>query len=600
MEEAAMKGLSMRGLCAIALVGVVLGGCPGFTPYVPATENIAQEWVGLMLDAQEFSAPRPTVVARQLWLVSAGMYEAWSAYDDTATGYFTGHRLKVDASARTAANRAETLSHAAFALITHYYAALATQPEGSGGRAAYDALTAKMKLHGYLDAAGNAVPSDAQALGSIIAAIVLEYAATDGSNEANNYADTLGFEYVNPSLIVLEPGTNDVTYPDIWQSLVLPQGTEQRFLTPHWATVTSFALPPYRPDAPMIDPGPPPFLETDFDEFVDEFVDVIRFSAGLDPLAGPGVETVNVSPRVYGNNSLGANDGAGHPLNPITREPYPDMVLPKGDWLRCISEFWADGPRSETPPGHWGRFAIDVSSGTGMVSERAANKPKAADLEYDVKLFFTLFAAMHDTAVATWDLKEFYNFTRPISAIRYLAEAGMLPIEEGMIEIVGAGDPLAGAEGEHVGEYKIFAWLGPDAGCGWMRALEWIPYQAADFVTPAFPGYTSGHSGFSRAAAEILTRHTQDPFFPGGMASFAVDALRFEAGPSAPVTLAWATYYDASDEAGVSRLSGGIHVRADDFSGRIAGADVARRVYEKAQEYFDGRGVAVAKGFGEP
>lgn len=579
----------------VAVLGIALSGCPAFTPYQPATENIAQEWMTLMLDAQEYSPPRPTVVARQLWYVSAGMYEAWAAYDETATGYFTGHRLKADPADRTLANRAETLSHVAYALFVHYYAPLQAEPVGSDGRAVYDAFTAKMQSHGYLDTNGNIVPSDAQALGAAIADVVLDYAATDRSNEANNFADTSGFEYLNPSLAVLDAGTNGVTYPDIWQTLILSGGAEQRFLTPHWGQVKSFALPPHTFDAPMIDPGPPPFLATEHEEFVDEFVEVLRFSAGLDPIAGPGADAIDISPGVYGNNSLGANDGMGHPMNPVTREPYPEMILSRGDWLRCIAEFWADGPHSETPPGHWGRFAIDISRGEGMVSERAANKPQPADLEYDVKMFFMLFAAMHDTAIATWDLKEFYNYTRPISGIRYLAEAGMLPIEEGFIELVAEDDPLAGQQGEHVGEYKIFAWLGPDLGCGWMRALEWVPYQAAGFVTPSFPGYTSGHSGFSRAAAEILTRHTEDPFFPGGIGTHTIHALHFEAGPSAPVTLAWGTYYDASDEAGLSRLSGGIHVRADDFSGRIAGAEVARRVFEKAQDYFDGRGTAVGK-----
>ena len=90
-------------------------------------------------------------------------------------------------------------------------------------------------------------------------------------------------------------------------------------------------------------------------------------------------------------------------------------------------------------------------------------------------------------------------------------------------------------------------------------------------------------------------RFTGDPFFPGGLAQFVVDDLGFEEGPSQPVPLQWATYYDAADEAGLSRLSGGIHVPADDFDGRILGAIIGELAYEKAQDYFNGRGVAVAK-----
>jgi hypothetical protein len=46
-----------------------------------------------------------------------------------------------------------------------------------------------------------------------------------------------------------------------------------------------------------------------------------------------------------------------------------------------------------------------------------------------------------------------------------------------------------------------------------------MPYQLISFVTPPFPGYVSGHSTFSRTAAEILTQFTGTPFFPAVLAS---------------------------------------------------------------------------------
>jgi hypothetical protein len=51
--------------------------------------------------------------------------------------------------------------------------------------------------------------------------------------------------------------------------------------------------------------------------------------------------------------------------------------------------------------------------------------------------------------------------------------------------------------------------------------------------------------------------------------------------------LTWATYYDAADEAGISRLYGGIHPAADDFPGRIIGSQIGLLAYDKAQEYFE-------------
>jgi hypothetical protein len=54
------------------------------------------------------------------------------------------------------------------------------------------------------------------------------------------------------------------------------------------------------------------------------------------------------------------------------------------------------------------------------------------------------------------------------------------------------------------------------------------------------------------------------------------------------VRLQWATYFDASDEAGQSRLWGSIHIAPDDFGGRRVGARVGLRATELAAKYFDG------------
>lgn len=120
-----------------------------------------------------------------------------------------------------------------------------------------------------------------------------------------------------------------------------------------------------------------------------------------------------------------------------------------------------------------------------------------------------------------------------------------------------------------------------------MVASEWVPYQSSTFVTPAFPGYVSGHSTFSRAAAVILTELTGDAYFPGGMYEHRVPAraLEFDEGPGEEVILQWATYYDAADEAGRSRIFGGIHIEADDFGGRRLGDSIGRLAWETMQPY---------------
>jgi hypothetical protein len=109
-------------------------------------------------------------------------------------------------------------------------------------------------------------------------------------------------------------------------------------------------------------------------------------------------------------------------------------------------------------------------------------------------------------------------------------------------------------------------------------------------VTPAFAGYVSGHSTFSRAAAEVMTAITGDPYFPGGLSEWTLEpgGLVTERGPSQAVTLQWATYYDAADHAGISRIFGGIHIAVDDFAGRRLGSQCGDEAWALAQRYFDG------------
>ena len=132
---------------------------------------------------------------------------------------------------------------------------------------------------------------------------------------------------------------------------------------------------------------------------------------------------------------------------------------------------------------------------------------------------------------------------------------------------------------------------------GWILGANWVPYQRETFVTPAFPGYISGHSTFSRAGAEVLTRFTGTPFFPGGLATYDYPAgagLTFEAGPAKDVQLQWATYYDAADQAGLSRLHGGIHISADDLTGRKMGAKVSNAAFDRFLQYYGATAVVVA------
>ena len=134
------------------------------------------------------------------------------------------------------------------------------------------------------------------------------------------------------------------------------------------------------------------------------------------------------------------------------------------------------------------------------------------------------------------------------------------------------------------------AWGGPYLGTQTIDGGTWQPYQAATFVTPAFPEYVSGHSAFSAAAAEVLKRFTGSDRL-GASYTQRAGTSRFEAGavPKSDVTLSWATFTEAADQAGLSRRYGGIHFQDGDLMGRMVGRQVGAQVWTKAQAYITGR-----------
>jgi len=319
---------------------------------------------------------------------------------------------------------------------------------------------------------------------------------------------------------------------------------------------------------------------------------------------------------VRGNAPLGTNDYAGHTLNPVTGQPYPANVVKRGDFARVLAEFWADGPTSETPPGHWNvvaNYASDGMEQAGTPLRIGGAGTEMDRLEWDVKLYFAMNGALHDAAVVAWGIKGYYDGPRPISMIRYMCGLGQssddtqpayhpqgIPLVPGLVELITAESSATGERHAHlaadIGKVALRCWLNaPEnpvnqyTGVGWILGTSWIPYQRPTFVTPPFAGFISGHSTFSRSAAEVLTRFTGSAFFPGGLGEFVAvqnQYLVFEDGPSETVDLQWATYYDAADQSGNSRIWGGIHVRSDDFTGRRLGAYLGASAFGWAGQYF--------------
>jgi len=572
--------------------------------------SVARRWDEALLDAIRRALPNPPVHARNLFHLSVAMWDAWAAYDATASGYVFKEKLH---AGDVSAARNEAISYAAYHVLTARFIKAVGADKSLGE---FDDLMDAL----CFPIASTATDGDSPAaVGNRIAKALLDSAKADGSNEANGYADP-DYRPVNPPLIVARPGIT-LSDPNRWQPLQIEHMVSQNGIAvtngvqqaigPHWGHVTPFALPAAGASGTPIDPGPPPRLgDPNTDAlYKSQAVEVLRDSALLD---ASNARPIDISPRTLGANGIGSNDGHGHPLNPVTGQPYAADTARQGDFYRALVEFWADGPASETPPGHWNVIANAASDQIAPNLRVGGSGPVVDRLQWDVKLYLALNGAVHDAAIAAWGLKGRYDGIRPISMIRYMASLGQssdpsgaaynkegLPLVPGLIELVTdtrIGSPMAGLAG-HEGEIAVRAWQGnpadpktQSAPVTWILGTSWIPYQLPTFVTPSFQGYISGHSTFSRAAAEVLTAITGSEYFPGGLSEWTVKrgSLRVEAGPSADIVLRWATYYDAADQAGQSRLYGGIHVQADDFTGRIVGSTCGKDAWALARRYYAG------------
>lgn len=620
-----------------------------------SSHSVARLWNEALLQSIREDFARPTVHARNLFHTSVLMWDAWSAYDAGAQPYMLGNTLHgftcsfngVPDPGDVQAAREKAISYAAYRLLRHRFA---QSPGMEAAFARYDILMNELGFDRTFESADYASGEPA-ALGNYLAQCMIDYGSADGANESELYANRF-YRPVNPPLAPPISGNPHILDMNRWQPLSfdvfvdqagqeIPLGTPE-FLGPEWGQVHPFSLTPgdltiherggfeywvYH------DPGPPPMLDVLTggglsDEYRWSHSLVAVWSSMLDPADGVRWD---ISPARIGNIPLsqfphdweghrdfynlfeGLDASQGRRINPHTGQPYYAQIVPRADYARVLAEFWADGPDSETPPGHWFTILNYVSDHPDLSKQYRGNGPVMNDLEWDVTSYFILGGTMHDAAVAAWGAKGWYDYIRPISAIRGMAEFGQssdpsqpryhpagIPLIPGYIELVGDADPLVGDNKENLYKIKVRGWRGPAyvfnpetdvGGVGWILADDWWPYQRPSFVTPPFAGYVSGHSTFSRAAAEAMTLLTGDEYFPGGMGEFVAaknEFLVFEDGPSEDVTLQWATYRDASDQTSLSRIWGGIHPPADDIPGRLMGREIGIDAFHFAERFISG------------
>jgi hypothetical protein len=619
-----------------------------------AQNSVARLWNEATIASIRQDLARPPVQARNLFHVSLAMYDAWAAYDAVATTYLLGKTvggihypytgIAPVAPANVLAARNKAISYAAYRVLMQRFS---SSPNAAAAITRFNNL---MGTLGYPTSytSTNYANNDPADLGNYIGQKVIEMGLADGSRQAQNY-DYIDYFPVNASLNMQNAGNTTMADPNRWQPLTIvssfdqngnPVPSLQRFIGPEWGRVLPFAMPTSSAvhytrngaDYPVYyDPGNPPMLDTinvnnpSSLDYKWGHTMVIAWSAHLDP---NDATMWDISPKTIGNNTSypttiagqrsfynftnGGDQCSGYAANPVTGLPYAPQMVKRGDYTRIVSQYWADGPNSETPPGHWFVLLNKVSDYPGFQKKYEGQGAVLSNLDWDIKTYFALGGALHDAAIACWGIKGWYDSPRPVSAIRKMAAYGQssnsllpsyhpggLPLIPGLIELVTAGDPLQGAGGININKVKIKAWRGFSfivdpyndvAGVGWILAENWLPYQRNTFVTPPFAGYLSGHSTYSRAGAQMLTMLSGSPYFPGGLGEYVVPAnsfyTGFESGPSTDIKLQWATYKDASDQASLSRIWGGIHPPFDDMAGRAIGEQVGTAAHNKAKTYF--------------
>jgi hypothetical protein len=442
------------------------------------------------------------MVARALAIAHTCIYDAWAPYDHKAVGTRPGDSLRRPPNERTLSNRVRAISFAAYRAGVDLFPLSAPT--------IFDPLMLSL---GYDGADTSTETSTPTGIGNVTANAVLDDRHADGANQLGDvlggnpgvaYSDYTGYAPKNDPMDIRSPfDPTTVRDASSWQALryVDRSGTviTPTFVGAQWPRVTTFAV---APGSLRSSSGPARYGSA---EYIAQARDLLALSADLT------------------------------------------------DEQKMIAEYWADGPRSKLPPGHWNLFAQ-------FVSRRDHHGVHSHGIEQDVKLYFALTNAIADAGCCAWDNKRTFDSVRPITAVRALFNG-----------------------------QAVRAWAGPHQGTKIIDGATWFPYQPTTFPTPPFPEFSSGHSNFSAAGAEILKLFTGSDRF-GGSTILPAGSSKIEPGavPTNEVALSWPTFTDAANQAGLSRRYGGIHFEQGDLDARATGRMAAQTVWEKAEAYWKG------------
>ena len=291
----------------------------GLLSEAQATDTVVVTWDKAALQAIRDTHPGPPIVARMLAVTHTCIYDAWAAYDSVAVGTRLGGTLRQPVSERTPANKQKAISFAAYRALADLFPTEIPK------------FNVVMTQLGYNPADASTDVTTPSGVGNVACQAVLAYRHQDGSNQLGDLHPGAYTDYTNYVSVNDPDHIND---PNHWQPLRVSDGhggfVIQKFITPHWGHVIPFSLK--RPD--QFAPQDPNFYPKDAAQYLKQAQQVLDYSANLT------------------------------------------------DRQKVIAEYWADGPSSELPPGHWALFAEFVSTRDQHT------------LDQDAKMFFAMTNAV--------------------------------------------------------------------------------------------------------------------------------------------------------------------------------------------------------------
>ena len=566
-----------------------------------ADASVVQQWNALALELVKRSERGPTISGRFAAYMNTALYSAWAAFDHQAVGWLANLDLARDyPDANTKTTLQEyAMARAAYVIFQEFAAGTTTllRQEYLEINTGEDAeifrqdllIEAEALFNASIEKAGNRLIGDntedllqqVNARANQLAEQIILSAAADGAQAQNDYAPVSSTFETDP-----------------W-ALPRPERAQRN-------KINFYNQTEYTDSDGVLYP------KYSFPEF-DPIIAAERVGATWD---ADGKLSLTTPPSMVVNPAIqdgsikltstwqsltewgifpGADDGGSQiPLTPHWGQVTP-FTLPNGDYLRpdriltpyhdngdlnaefirettevvefartmidgaeggaqqrAQSEYWELGDNTQYPPGWWLDASLDLIERNNI------------DLKTALTVTMSISQAVFDAGVASWDSKYHFNSVRPFTTINQVFFGSEVPSFKGPV--------LAGTDDRDV----------------------WFPYQLRRNFTPPFPDIPSGHSSFSYAASTVMKELFASNNFDYQSAEFnsrfdTTDGFNGDpADGNESVMLNWKYLSLAAEEAGISRLYGGIHMQEGNWIGLKFGIQIGHAALLKVHALMRG------------